>query len=120
MNSSLNVHMGQTLELIIRKNELNLTELANEVGVDRRTFYYWFKKEVLKESTINRISKVIKSDNLTNSIKTNLLEPCFAHPTEVSEDKTSNEYWKDKYVQLLERYTALLKADGTVSNLLKR
>jgi AcrR family transcriptional regulator len=120
MNSTLKVHMGQTLELIIRKNELNLTELATEVGVDRRTFYYWFKKEVLKESTINRISRVINSDNLHNSIKTNLLEPCFSHPAEISQNKGEDDYWKDKYVELLERYTALLKSEGPVANLLKR
>jgi AcrR family transcriptional regulator len=111
--------MGQTLELIIRKNELNLTELATEVGVDRRTFYYWFKKEVLKESTINRISRVINSDNLHNSIKTNLLDPCFSTPVEVSKNKAGDEYWKDKYVELLERYTTLLKLEGSVANLLK-
>lgn len=120
MNSTLKVHMGQTLELIIRKNELNLTELANEVGVDRRTFYYWFKKEVLKESTINRISKVINSDGLNNSIRTNLLEPCFSHPAEITINKGGDEYWKDKYVNLLERYTALLKNEDPISILLKR
>lgn len=104
--------MGQTLELIIRKNELNLTELANEVGVDRRTFYYWFKKEVLKESTIQRISRVVNSDGMNNSIRTKLLEPYFSNAVEIPESKTSDEYWKDKYVELLERYTILLKAEG--------
>lgn len=120
MISTLKVHMGQTLELILRKNELNLTELANEVGVDRRTFYYWFKKEVLKESTINRISRVINSDVLHNSIRTNLLEPCFSHTTEVLETKSNDDYWKDKYVHLLERYTILLKTEKPFSPLVKR
>jgi hypothetical protein len=112
MNLTNKVHMGQTLELIIRRNELNLSELALEVGVDRRTFYYWFKKSVLKESTIDKISRVIKSVDVTNSLKRSIIEPCFEPGLKLSVNKNdSDEYWKDKYLVLLERYTQLLKLD---------
>ena len=110
MNLTSKVHMGQTLELIIRKNELNLSELAHEVGVDRRTFYYWFKKSVLKESTIDKISRVIRSEDVTNSLKRSIIEPCFEPGLKLSIIKNDGEeYWKDKYLVLLERYTELLK-----------
>ena len=111
MNLAHKVHMGETLELIIRKNELNLSELAMEVGVDRRTFYYWFKKAVLKESTIDKISRVIKSEDVTNSLKRNILDPCFDSKLGAFKDSKSDEFWKDKYLVLLERYTKLLKMD---------
>jgi len=111
MNLTKKVHMGETLELIIRRNELNLSELAQEVGVDRRTFYYWFKKSVLKESTIDKISRVIKSEDVSNSLKRNIIDPCFEPTPRLTINKDGDEYWKDKYLVLLERYTALLKLE---------
>ena len=111
MNLTKKVHMGETLELIIRRNELNLSELAQEVGVDRRTFYYWFKKSVLKESTIDKISRVIKSEDVSNSLKRNIIDPCFEPAPRLSINRDGDEYWKDKYLVLLERYTALLKLE---------
>jgi AcrR family transcriptional regulator len=113
MNLANNVHMGATLELIIRKNELNLSELAQEVGVDRRTFYYWFKKSVLKESTIDKISRVIRSEDVANSLKRGIIEPCFEPSVTLTANKNGDEYWKDKYLVLLERYTQLLKIERT-------
>jgi AcrR family transcriptional regulator len=111
MNLTNKVHMGQALELIIRKNELNLSELAQEVGVDRRTFYYWFKKSVLKESTIDKISRVIKSEDVSNSLKRSIIEPCFEPAPQLTLNRTGDAYWKDKYLVLLERYTQLLKLE---------
>jgi hypothetical protein len=102
-----NTHMGETLEMIIRRRGWNITELAKNIGADRRSFYYWFKQAEIKESVLQRISQVVDYD-LSKDF------PTFS--TESAELQKFNElvqvqpktYWKDKYVELLEQYSELL------------
>jgi len=100
------VHMGRSLELLVRKEELNLSDLAVSLGVSRRTIYFWFEKQILKESIIHRVSRVIRKENLAVDLQTDPVQaPEVVHK---SEDVVKTDYWKDKYVDLLERYNELL------------
>jgi hypothetical protein len=102
-----NKHMGETLEMIIRRRGWNITELAKNIGADRRSFYYWFKQPDIKESVLQRISQVVDYD-LSRDFPTFSTEsPDLKKFSEIVQTQPKT-YWKDKYVDLLEQYSQLL------------
>lgn len=99
--------MGEALEMIIRRRGWNISELAKSIGADRRSFYYWFKQEELKESLLQRISEVVDYDL---SLDFPAFSPYCTDLQKFTElvQPQQNTYWKDKYVDLLEQYSQLL------------
>ncbi|MHA4894201.1 hypothetical protein ACXZ1K_05560 [Pedobacter sp. PWIIR3] len=104
----MEVHMGKLLEGVIRKRGVNISALARNLHVNRRTVYNWFAEAELPSELIEQISKVIAHDFY------NELPVTFPKATEEnlfpagnSVDK-GDEYWKNKYIALLERYAELL------------
>ncbi|MBC7758624.1 MAG: TetR/AcrR family transcriptional regulator [Phormidesmis sp. FL-bin-119] len=102
-----NKHMGEALEMIIRRRGWNISELAKSIGADRRSFYYWFKQEELKESVLQRISEVVDYDLSLDFPSFSPHSPEIQKFTELVQPQ-QNTYWKDKYVDLLEQYSKLL------------
>jgi predicted transcriptional regulator len=99
------IHMGELLERAIRRKGLNITELAYALGITRRTMYNWFKQEVIDEVTMERISSVINYEfNLPTSI-TVIAKNEVIQSLVLKDDA----YWQNKYIDLLERYTLILK-----------
>ena len=87
-------HRGSELEKEIRKNGINISELARKIGVNRRSLYNWFKEKNLKSSIVKRISEAISAES-----------------EEQSPDNNEVDYWRDKYISLLERYVQVLSDD---------
>ena len=87
-------HRGSELEKVIRKKGINISELARKIGVNRRSLYNWFKEKNLKSSIVKRISEAINVES-------------HAH----SPDNNEVDYWRDKYISLLERYVEVLSDD---------
>jgi hypothetical protein len=102
-----NRHMGETLEMIIRRRGWNITELAKNIGADRRSFYYWFKQPQIKESVLQRISEVVDYDLSKDFPSFSTNSPEIQKFTELVQPQRTT-YWKDKYVELLEQYSELL------------
>jgi hypothetical protein len=98
------IHMGQLLERAIRKTGFRITEIAAALGISRRTIYNWFKLEVIDESIMGRISDVIRHD--FSSGKPNAM---ISLRNADSSPLKDDAYWKDKYKNLLERYSNLIK-----------
>ena len=98
--------MGQLLEKVIRKKGLNISKLAKAVGVDRRSMYNWFTEPQLKVGILEKIAEVIDHD-FTAEVPTAFIK----NPEPDANDKEirDDEYWKDKYIDLLERYSDLLR-----------
>lgn len=98
------LHMGELLERAIRRKGLNITEIAAALNITRRTLYNWFKQEIIDEDTMERISAIISYD-----ISSGVSEPKI---TAVLPDETvikkGEDYWKDRYIDLLERYSMLI------------
>jgi predicted transcriptional regulator len=98
--------MGQLLEKVIRKKGLNISKLAKAIGVDRRSVYNWFTEPELKAGILEKIAEVIDHDFTADVPRLSIKDPeLIAQNKEVRDD----EYWKDKYIDLLERYSDLLK-----------
>ncbi|MEJ7557071.1 MAG: helix-turn-helix domain-containing protein [Pedobacter sp.] len=104
------IHMGQLLEKVIRKKGINISELAAALNITRRTLYNWFKQEVIDEITMQRISSAISYDiySLDKTIPRITKSHIKEHPLQ---EERNEEYWKNKYLDLLERYAKLLETN---------
>jgi transcriptional regulator with XRE-family HTH domain len=103
--------MGQLLEKVIRKKGLNITEIAKAIGVQRRTMYNWFLMQELSVETLNRISKVIVYDFGQPELPPIIVAPSIVDIATDLVTQKNEEYWKDKYIDLLERYSEVLNAN---------
>ena len=112
----MNLHHGQIVERIIRRNGYSISELARLTNVNRRSVYNWFNQKYLKAEIIYRIGSVLNydfsdefpdlfpKDKLVNLIP----EQEYADNSPKPCTKSDQCYWKDKYIDLLERYNDLL------------
>ncbi|MBE9583569.1 hypothetical protein IM792_03835 [Mucilaginibacter sp. JRF] len=106
-----NAHYGQLLEYAVRRKGISLTELAVSLKVNRRTIYNWFESPYLKNNIIYRIGLAINHDFSVEF-------PQYFTSDMFSSDKvrSANEIstyadssdWKDKYINLLEKYNQVL------------
>lgn len=55
-------HQGEALEIIIRRLGVNVTTLADQIGVSRSAVYQWFDKDVVSLDNINKLSEALKMD----------------------------------------------------------
>jgi transcriptional regulator with XRE-family HTH domain len=112
----MELHHGQTIERIIRRNGYSITELARLTSVNRRSVYNWFNQRHLKPEIIYRIGTVINYDFSTVFpglfVNEDFNQP--GRPGKVASESGANILpednivWKDKYIALLERYNELL------------
>jgi len=107
----MEIHHGQTIERIIRRNGYSITELARLTNVNRRSVYNWFNQRYLKPEIIRRIGTVLNYD-FSAEFPTLFLKDGNnkQHGTfpGTSVEETANNYWKDKYIEVLEKYNELL------------
>ncbi|WP_432714760.1 helix-turn-helix domain-containing protein [Pedobacter sp.] len=108
------MHNGEIIELAIRRHKISISELSRKLKVSRKSIYNWFKKENLSLDVINKIGDVLdhdfikdlpeKFDELTSELKK------LKRENHVREEYDPNlaQYWKNKYINLLENYTNLL------------
>lgn len=100
-------HRGEIIRKIIYNSGYTVTEIAQSLGKSRRWMYLMFENSNVSLDIVLQIGKIIHYDfsdeikELNNSLKT--IE-------KVSLDYDKNEeYWKNKYLKLLEEYNELLK-----------
>lgn len=111
----MDLHYGQVVERVIRRNGYSISELSRLTHVNRRSVYNWFKQEHLKPDIIYRIGCALKHD-FSVEFPDLFSKDDFKTIYETTEDdqdaasaKNSNtDTWKDKYIHLLEQYNNLL------------
>jgi lambda repressor-like predicted transcriptional regulator len=116
-------HYGQIVELIIRKNGFNITELARMAGVERRTVYNWFNQKYLKTKIIYRIGCVLKHDFSVefptlftkDDFKDITKEKEFVYHDSTVKNVSDNQVWKGRYITLLEEYNTILLTYANIS-----
>jgi transcriptional regulator with XRE-family HTH domain len=109
-------HHGQIVERMIRRNGYSISELARLTKVNRRSVYNWFNQRQLKPEIIFRIGCVLNHDFSTEFPGLFSAEEFNKHTSETIDDLVlknsleagSSMYWKDKYIDLLEKYNELL------------
>lgn len=102
-------HRGEIVERAIRQSGYPISAIAKKLGKSRRWMYLMFDNNQIDIETILQIGNIIHHDfsdeiREMNSINTN----SFADPENQYNNQTT-EYWKDKYLKLLEDYNELLK-----------
>jgi DNA-binding Xre family transcriptional regulator len=55
-------HQGEALEIIIKRLGVNVTTLADQIGLSRSAIYQWFDKAVISLDNINKLSKALDMD----------------------------------------------------------
>jgi transcriptional regulator with XRE-family HTH domain len=111
----MELHYGQSIERIIRRNGYSITELARLTSVNRRSVYNWFNQRYLKPEIIDRIARVIDYDfstifpSLLVNQDSDSAPPISIPAGSDSRNQIAEPYiWKEKYIALLERHNELL------------
>lgn len=105
-------HRGEILKEVIYKSGVPITELATRMGKSRRWMYLMFENSNVSLDVVLQIGEIIHYD-FTDEIKE------FSPSQKVLEKSSLNskkenldaEYWKNKYLNLLEDYHDLSKKE---------
>jgi len=113
----MQVHQGQLLERVIRREGYSISEVARLTKVNRRSVYNWFRQETLRPEIICKIGLALGHDfsqefpNLYlhhRPIHTEEKSSLSIQQKDFIDDSTDDIYWKDKYIDLLEKHNKLL------------
>lgn len=105
---------GEILEAVVRRRSKNIAELARLMGIDRATIYRHFSDPDIDDGTILKYAKALKYDFSKEfpelASYTNLLqEPLGEYtPLTLSEALKQVDFWRTKYIDLLEKHNGLL------------
>lgn len=106
------IHRGKILKTFIENQspKVSIASLARKLGYDRSTIYLHFNNDRLDYSTILKYGKALKHDfsvefpEMLQYIST-VEEPISDYrPLTVSEALRERDYWKDKYIALMEKH----------------
>ena len=104
-------HVGQIVERVVRRSGISVTELALRMHVNRKSIYNWFAQRYLSFDIVYQIGCVMGHDFLTE-FPDNREDLCFhSEHTVVNEVIEDADYWKDKYIELLEKYNNQLESE---------
>lgn len=110
----MDLHYGQIVERVIRRNGYSISELSRLTHVNRRSVYNWFNQQHLKPEIIYRIGCALKHD-FSVEFPHLFTKDDFKSIYEGNEEKGATaaghggaDAWKDKYIHLLEQYNNLL------------
>ena len=95
-------HAGKKVESAIRVSGMSITIVASKLGITRRTLYNYFESDSLDPRIISKIEKIIHIRIQDYSPVKKLEDQSHVQPD-------SLEYWRNKYIELLEKYTQLLE-----------
>ena len=93
------IHRGQALKKAVDDSGIKIAELARRIGKSRRFIYIMFDN---KDVAIHLMRTVCEA------IKHPFTRDMFEEKIEV-EEELPKDYWKDKYLNLLEEYNNFLK-----------
>ncbi|MBE9585863.1 hypothetical protein IM792_15510 [Mucilaginibacter sp. JRF] len=113
----MNKHHGQLIEYRVRKNGYSISDLARNLNVNRRSIYNWFNQPYIKKDVILHIGIILRHDfsqEFPEMFTSEEFESVHKFkPTGFGTQRTvttnqDDEIYKDKYVNLLEKYNMLL------------
>ncbi|QNL48389.1 hypothetical protein H8S90_16520 [Olivibacter sp. SDN3] len=118
----MNKHCGEIVEKTIRRNGCSISELARLMKVNRRSIYNWFNQPKLKEDVIFKIGCALAHDFSSEFPKlfskedfqeAFLYNGKLKNSNRLVEEQEKVNYWKDKYIALLEEYNQILSINST-------
>lgn len=101
-------HRGEIVERAVRKSGYPISQIARKLGKSRRWMYLMFDNSQVDIESIISISKIIHHDFSDEIKELNALNPSSFIEPELKY-KQNKDYWKNKYLKLLESYNELLQ-----------
>jgi len=109
------IDRGKILEQVARKSKIPITKIASEMGIVAKTVYRHFQIKDLDDTTMLQYGRVLRHDfskevpSLADAFNF-LNEPQAKYYTRTKEDLIEEiESWKNKYINLLEKYNRLVE-----------
>jgi hypothetical protein len=100
-------HRGEIVEQAVRKSGLSLTKLATRIGKSRKWLYDSFQNPNLSIEYIVAIGKIIYHDFSLDIVE--LKNLTLIHQPIVQKTLENDQFWKNKYIELLEKHNRLLE-----------
>ncbi len=102
------VHHGLVIERVVRRSGMSISDIARILKINRRSVYNYFSQPRLSIDVVNSFGKVLGYDFSKDipeytEFRINTL-------TEPLDDPAQVEFWKQKYLLLLEKYNHMLLA----------
>ena len=107
-------HKGEIIEKAVRESGYSITRLAQDMGKSRRWVYQIFENRIVPVDYILSIGKFIHYDFTEDikelkSYKTSIVKQMTNDQLQsFGNEKGEVEYWKNKYLAVLEKYNDLL------------
>lgn len=103
-------HRGEIIRKAVYNSGYTITEIAKSIGKSRKWMYLMFENSNVSLDVILQIGKIIHYD-FTEEIKEFFPSQKTTNNFSSSHEKEeiTPEYWKNKYLKLLEEYNDLLK-----------
>lgn len=102
-------HRGEIVERAIRQSGFPISEIAKRLGRSRRWMYLMFDNNQVALETILTIGNIIHHDFSDEIKELNTINNNTLSDPENPYNNQTKEYWKNKYLKLLEDYNELLK-----------
>jgi CRISPR/Cas system-associated exonuclease Cas4 (RecB family) len=106
-------HKGAIVEKAVRESGFPISRIAKKLGKTARWMYFLFNNPNAPLHHILAIGEVIHYDfsESINELKKFIYQPNTSRQTEKKKNEAYVEenFWKDKYLDLLEQYTQLLE-----------
>lgn len=99
-------HKGEIVEKAVRESGIPISKVAKTLGKSRRWMYHTFESNNISIDVILEIGKIIHHD-FSKDIK-GLIKYKLASDQSDEDMENKAEFWKNKYVELLEKYNELL------------
>jgi transcriptional regulator with XRE-family HTH domain len=113
------LHYGQIVERIVRRDHMGISEIARKLNVSRRTLYNWFETKKLSLDVICQIGFVIDHDfskefpdAFARKINSVNADSGFERLVGKEQPRDATYYWMDKYIKLLEKFNEVLSHEG--------
>ena len=107
-------HKGEIIEKAVRESGYSITRLAKRMGKSRRWVYQIFENPNVPVDYVLEIGKIIHHD-FSDDIKElklykmSMTKQLLNEPPQIfGSDKEEAEYWKNKYLMVLEKYNDVL------------
>lgn len=107
-------HRGELLQAVISKSDLTIKQITSRAGYSRSSYYNHIADPGLPIDVLIKYGKVLRYDfsaDIPEVGKYNFTDEVIPRPQpktlqEAIEDR---DYWRDKYINLLEKYNSLME-----------
>lgn len=116
-SSRKNIHKGQLLKTQVESKGISVTKLVEKAGFSRSSYYNHIKDPDLSIDILLQYDKILGVnfidfleeyiDRDVNDIQYIYLNS--SKPVTLDESKLQTQFWKNKYLELLEKYQVLLE-----------